>query len=279
MKICYASDLHGHLQHYESLLRLVHSEKIEVVLLGGDLLPHQTRTVSGLTVQKQFVRESFRSCVHGLKERGVSFLGVILGNDDFAGTLPEFQKLEAQGALSLLKDSPLWINSEIAVFGYPFVPPTPFLLKDFEKRDRNGDAVFSQRRIFVTEENGIQEMDENTLFEVRSTIEQDLASWKMPPSSCKTICVMHSPPFGTVLDRLSNGQSAGSRAIMEFISRTQPLLTLHGHIHESPQITGKYFQKIGNTLSLNPGQRPDRFCAVVFDSEAIEKTIFHTMYE
>lgn len=278
MKICYASDLHGHLRHYEALVRFVQSEKIEAVLLGGDLLPHKDRCPSGLAEQKQFVRETFRPFASQLKEMGVSLIGVILGNDDFAGTLPEFQTLEKQGLLSLLKDAPVFLNSELVVLGYPFVPPTPFLLKDFEKKDRNVDTYFPQRRIFITEENEIREMDEKTFFEARSSIEQDLDSWKMPPSPCKIICVMHSPPFGTFLDRLFDGQSAGSRAILKFITKTQPLLTLHGHIHESPQITGKYFQKIGNTLSINPGQMPNRFCAVVFDPEAIEETMLHTVY-
>jgi len=279
VKICYASDLHGHLHHYQALLALVQSEKIEAVLLGGDLLPHQERRDSGLREQIRFVQETFGPFASELRNHGIRFLGLILGNDDFAGALPEFQKLEKQGLFSLLRDSPVFLDSELAVFGYPFVPPTPFLLKDFEKRDRNTDTDFPQRRVFITEENGIREIDAKTFFETRSTIEQDLASWEMPSFPCKTICVMHSPPFGTFLDRLSNGQCAGSRAIMEFISRTQPWLTLHGHIHESPQVSGKYFQKIENTLSVNPGQRVDRFCAVVFDSTAIEKTIFHTVYD
>jgi uncharacterized protein len=41
---------------------------------------------------------------------------------------------------------------------------------------------------------------------------------------------------------------AGSRATRAMIERYQPLLSLHGHIHES-----RGSQKIGRTLSLNPG--------------------------
>lgn len=278
MKIGYASDLHGHLSHYEALLSIVQSQKIQALLLGGDLLPHKERQDSGLREQIHFVRERFTPFASRLQKQGSLSLGLILGNDDFAGALPEFQKLEKEGLLFLLKESPLFLDSELAVFGYPYVPPTPFLLKDFEKRDLNGDRPFFQRRVFVTNEKGIQEMDEKTFFQTRSTIEQDLGSWEMPSSPYRSICVMHSPPYGTFLDQLSDGQCAGSKAIKEFISRTQPWLTLHGHIHESPQVSGKYFQKIGNTLSINPGQMPNRFCAVIFDSEAIEETLFHTVY-
>jgi Icc-related predicted phosphoesterase len=40
----------------------------------------------------------------------------------------------------------------------------------------------------------------------------------------------------------------GSTAVRELIERYQPLLSLHGHVHESPGAT-----RIGRTLSVNPG--------------------------
>ena len=42
-------------------------------------------------------------------------------------------------------------------------------------------------------------------------------------------------------------------AVLGFIKRKQPLLTLHGHIHESPDVSGSWKQKIGRTISMNPG--------------------------
>ena len=41
---------------------------------------------------------------------------------------------------------------------------------------------------------------------------------------------------------------AGSKAVLNAISKYQPMLGLHGHIHESRGI-----QKIGRTLCINPG--------------------------
>ncbi|HEX9616124.1 MAG TPA: hypothetical protein VGA03_01815, partial [Anaerolineales bacterium] len=40
----------------------------------------------------------------------------------------------------------------------------------------------------------------------------------------------------------------GSTAVRKFIEKMQPLLSLHGHIHESPGYT-----RIGRTLSINAG--------------------------
>ena len=43
-------------------------------------------------------------------------------------------------------------------------------------------------------------------------------------------------------------KSAGSTAVKAFIEKVQPMLSLHGHIHESPGHI-----HIGRTLSINAG--------------------------
>ena len=79
----------------------------------------------------------------------------------------------------------------------------------------------------------------------------------------RTIVVLHVPPFGSGLDTCPDldknlkiitqgGQvvmkSAGSPAVKAFIEKMQPMLTLHGHIHESPGHV-----RNGRTLSINAG--------------------------
>lgn len=72
---------------------------------------------------------------------------------------------------------------------------------------------------------------------------------------------IHVPPYGSGLDlapELEDGakvkrggtmfKSVGSTAVRDAILRYQPLLSLHGHIHES-----RGMQKFGRTLSVNPG--------------------------
>jgi len=69
----------------------------------------------------------------------------------------------------------------------------------------------------------------------------------------------HVPPYNTLLDvapKLSEdltpsvGEEAhvGSTSVLEAIKKYQPLLGLHGHIHESRGV-----QRIGRTVCLNPG--------------------------
>jgi uncharacterized protein len=81
------------------------------------------------------------------------------------------------------------------------------------------------------------------------------------PDMSKAIFNLHCPPYRSGLDeapaidadlKLLHGGRAlrpvGSKAVRDAIDRYQPLLSLHGHIHES-----KGAVKLGNTLSINPG--------------------------
>ena len=73
------------------------------------------------------------------------------------------------------------------------------------------------------------------------------------------IFVAHCPPWGTPLDLLSNGGHAGSLSIRRFVEHWSKegrmLASLHGHIHESPQVSGVTHIRIHGALCINPGQR------------------------
>jgi hypothetical protein len=77
----------------------------------------------------------------------------------------------------------------------------------------------------------------------------------------RTIFSLHCPPYGTGLDdapeltedlRMKHAGHApvpcGSKAVREAIERYQPLLSLHGHIHEA-----RGNARVGKTLCINPG--------------------------
>lgn len=74
---------------------------------------------------------------------------------------------------------------------------------------------------------------------------------------------VHAPPVGTSLDRAARldselrpvtrgGQveiaNVGSTSVRSVIERFEPILSLHGHIHESPGMA-----KVGRTTAVNPG--------------------------
>jgi uncharacterized protein len=82
-------------------------------------------------------------------------------------------------------------------------------------------------------------------------------------SGAELIAVLHAPPINTSLDQApalnadfrpavgAGGlqmAAVGSTAVREFIEEHQPLVSLHGHVHE-----GKGVAQIGRTLCINPG--------------------------
>src|ERR1700735_840897 len=81
------------------------------------------------------------------------------------------------------------------------------------------------------------------------------------PDMEKAIFNFHAPPYGTGLDeapaldaslRPTHGgavmKPVGSTAVRAAIIRPQPMLSVHGHIHESRGI-----KRMGRTLAINPG--------------------------
>jgi hypothetical protein len=101
-----------------------------------------------------------------------------------------------------------------------------------------------------------REEDESQLAErIRQLVEQVTA----PPE--RSIYAFHNPPYSSRLDdapqltadlRLKDAGRAtipvGSTAVRKSIEQAQPILSLHGHIHES-----KGAIRIGRTLCINPG--------------------------
>jgi len=83
------------------------------------------------------------------------------------------------------------------------------------------------------------------------------------PAGSKVVVNFHCPPYGTGLDFAAELDSelrpvirggrpsiipVGSKAVRDVIKKYQPVVGLHGHIHES-----RAAQKIGSTMCLNPG--------------------------
>ena len=91
----------------------------------------------------------------------------------------------------------------------------------------------------------------------------------------RAIFLFHAPPYDTGLDRAAlDGKKVhgvyldvhiGSIAIRRFIESKQPLLTLHGHVHESARITGMWKEQIGRTLAISAAHDGPELALVKFD--------------
>jgi uncharacterized protein len=266
----FASDLHGRLSRYEALLSAARRERPAAIFLGGDLLPHPgAHDFAGDDFIREFLAPSFDALAHDLGQaRPRIFL--IMGNDD--PRCEEEALLEAQG-----RGTWEYLHARRAsldgfdVFGYACVPPTPFSLKDWERYDVSRFVDPGA----VSPEEGTRTVPVPES-EVRwSTIAADLALLTGDLDLSRAILLFHAPPYRGLLDRAAlDGRAVdgvpldvhvGSVAVRRFIEERAPLLTLHGHVHESARLTGAWREQIGPTLALSAAHDGPELALVRFD--------------
>jgi len=256
MDYCFfVSDLHGKTDRYTKLFDEIKKESPQVVFFGGDLLPHAMRRIENID---DFTEDFLFAKLRKLKqEMGKDYpnMFVILGNDDFRSEEIKFVKASDEGLFQYLCNSKAQYES-FNIFGYPFVPPTPFQIKDWEKYDVS--RYVDPGCVHPTSGFRTVEPTEDIEF---ATIEKDLIKLTDQTDMNKSVFLFHSPPYNTHLDRAAlDGKfidfvpldvHVGSIAVQRFIEEKQPLITLHGHIHESTRITGHWQQTIGKTSAFN----------------------------
>jgi len=260
MNCFFVSDLHGRTDRYEKLFNAVMEEQPSALFLGGDLLPSPYRALkTGKPFYQNFIREFLVRRLTRLKETmGKRYPRVfaILGNDDARSEEPVMQEADELGVLEYCHNRCLtWENFN--VYGYTDIPPSPFLLKDWERYDVT-DYV---RPGCISPEEGAFTVTPRGREFKSGTIETDLKKLTGENDLSCSIFLFHSPPHGCKLDRAAlDGRHiddvqvdvhVGSTAIRRFIEKRQPLLTLHGHIHESTRITGSWKETFNRTVSFN----------------------------
>ncbi len=286
MKVFFTSDLHGEEVLYRQTLDKAQETGAEVLVLGGDLLPSlqkARRYEEMISEQREFIDAFLLPFFRKGLETRFRLILLIPGNWDPA--YPEIFAAPPDGLVDLDRKR-FRFESGYEFIGYPFVPPTPFRPKDYEKMD-DLDAPWPPQKNPSYSRSAhppytLNPIDPGPYLRGKGTIEKDLEDLPSPGVMSKTIYVMHSPPFGTNLDVIPGGHFVGSRSIRKFIETFQPLLTLHGHIHEAPRLSGKYSDRIGRTRCLNPGQLLSadeggpRLQGVIFDTDDLERTLTHT---
>jgi len=201
---------------------------------------------------------------------------VILGNDDMRSEEPAILEGEEEGILKYVHGKTVQVEG-YEVFGYSFVPPTPFLWKDWERYDVGRYVPPGS----VSPEEGWRTVEVDQHWVRYGTIKDDLEKMVGASDLSKAVFLFHTPPHETSLDRAAlDGKfvdyvpldvHVGSIAVRRFIENRQPLLTLHGHIHESADITGSWRDKIGDTVLYSAAHHGPELALVRFDLECVEQ--------
>jgi uncharacterized protein len=279
MATCFfVSDLHGREQRFRKLLDVIEREIPAAVFLGGDLFPSGLGGILGAGGYDDFLINPFAAGFAKLKERLGSHypaVFIILGNDDVKAEEERVKEFESQSLWTYIHNRCVPWGSYF-VYGYACVPPTPFLLKDWERYDV---SVYLDPLCVAPEEGwfSVSVLKERLRFE---TIQTDIQQLVCDQDLSRAIFLFHTPPYDTGLDHAAlDGQKVdyapldvhvGSIAVRRFIESKQPLLTLHGHIHESARITGIWKEQIGRTITLSAAHDGPELALVRFDPDNVE---------
>lgn len=277
MRILYTSDIHVSFDHLEWLLSTAVRAEAEAVIIGGDLIPVWKRSITAsIKPQRQWIQEVLGPRLARFHQEFPQIsLYLDFGNDDIIAARPLLEEQDGK-IYQLLHRRVVPLDDQWLVAGYMGVPPTPFQIKDWEKvdcPDRPGFYEGHYRRGTKTDAGFAQpyelELSHGTIQDdlAQLTTVLEISEWQNQPF----ILITHSPPWNTALDRLWDGQPVGSLAIRRFIEHWAASgrlrLTLHGHIHESPWVSGRVYDRISQVPGFNVGQEHHNLRALLFDPD------------
>lgn len=261
MNILHITDLHGIHKKYLKVFEILEKENIDVIVNSGDLFPKDGKTLLDIWIQqKKFILEFHTDFMEEIDGRKIHYLA-FPGNDDFLCHDEIFDKTISKYGYCY---NPVKGNVDVDEFsfiGFDLVPDYPFGLKDrvrMDTLDFGFPKQISQPILSDLENKGTFKEIENWIEYARNlkTIEEELEIKKefWGEINNQTVFICHPPPRGLGLDVIISGEEVGSEAVTSFIQKNQPKLSLHGHIHESPEISGKFCGWIDKTLCVQPGQ-------------------------
>jgi uncharacterized protein len=286
VRLYYASDIHGTEVLWKKFLNASKVYKARVLVMGGDITGKMVipivRDDSGVWSAQLFGRkERMETEAEVLKfERRVRGNGMYpyrTTADEVAGisTLSEeeqerwFEQVMLQsfrGWLALADDR--LDGTDIRCFVMPGNDDPPSLEDvigsaarvescDEKVVEFDGYAMLSLGYSNRTPWDSPRELDEDVLYERISAMADQIGD------QTRAVWNIHVPPRDSQLDTAAEidedfnlvliGKQphmipVGSKAVRDAIESYQPLVALHGHIHESPGAT-----RIGRTLCINPG--------------------------
>jgi len=247
LRIYFATDLHGSEVCFRKFLAAAKAYQADVIILGGDF--------AGKAIVPVLTENGVLRARVGGEDVTVpeSEWGRLAGDIGRAGLYPV--RMQADELDRLAGDEQALdrlFRSEIAAQMHPRVE-----CPELELCDLGPVTMASLGVVPTTPWNTERECTEDELAKhIDAMLEQ-------VPSGQPCILNLHCPPYASGLDDapelddtlkpvLRGGRPSiipvGSHAVRDAIKRYQPVVGLHGHIHESRGV-----QKIGRTLCVNPG--------------------------
>jgi uncharacterized protein len=268
MKIIHVTDMHGDMWKYDRLMYVVKKHQPDIVIDSGDMI-----SSSNLSYQDKFIEDQIAELMKDLSDQGIIYL-LMPGNHDldihdalFERTCSKFNNVFyiAQRKVKIEKYEFIGMN---------FITDFVYGMKNRCRKDKRADKAEKPiEKAVIAQGNGIVEVKDWTGYiNGLPTIEDELKTLVRPDNMANAVYIMHMPPSGIGLSACEDNRDGGSDAIYEFLKENQPMMSLHGHMHYSPEISGKWKAEIGRTICIQPGQMEDFVCAVIdLDTKKYER--------
>ncbi|MGH9020892.1 MAG: metallophosphoesterase family protein [Acidimicrobiales bacterium] len=282
MRIFFATDIHGSEVCWRKFLNSAAFYKADLVILGGDvtgkvMVPITVGngffevTISGVTHHLE-TEEEVRAIEAQIRNRG--FYPTRITPDELATLNAEDGSIDRRFTVEMVNTLDRWLDmadsklqgGEIPCFVNggnddtfdidPVIEASPCVtFTEGKVVDLDGFYLASMGYTNPTPWNTFREGSEDDLAVRIDNVVNQI------PDLDKAIFNFHAPPYNSGLDeapaldenmRPMHGgavmKPVGSVAVRNAIESRQPMLSVHGHIHESKGVT-----KIGKTLAINPG--------------------------
>jgi Icc-related predicted phosphoesterase len=282
MRLYFATDIHGSETCFRKFLRCHEFYDADVLALGGDmtgkaLLPIVETAEGQYWAELQETRHEFSGAdelaryERMIRERG--FYPFSTTQDELNDLRHDPRRLDELFEEAMISTVERWValaderlaGTDVRVFVCPGNDDEATIDEVLEASSRlevaegrvidvDGYQLLSTGWSNVTPWRTYREEDEPKLAQ---RLEAMVSSATAPPE--RLVFNFHCPPAGTALDEapkltddlMATGHETshvGSTAVRQVIEEAQPLLSLHGHIHESRGAV-----RLGRTLSINPG--------------------------
>jgi len=265
MKMMALADIHQTEAHWNYLLEAVQQKEPDLVIISGDLLPKD----NGILPQVSFTPK-LKEYAGSIRDAGVELI-LILGNDDNQLVIPEMETGDDEGLWHYIPDR-VKIVKGYEFCGCPWVRDYPFAYK-YWVAPGNPDETFIHPvqlgpPAVINRKNEIEVVPnfEEHLKKKRSVAESLESMAAQVEDISSSIWLIHDPPAYMDLDICGSGDKVGSPEVYSFLDEKQPLISVHGHIHEAPEHNGGIWaKKLGRTLCIQAGQFENKLCYVTFE--------------
>ena len=255
MKFLYACDIHGDKNKYNKLLEIAKKQNLHYMVWGGDLLPKKygpRKIIQAEFLDSGFFNEYFTK----LQKNNITCV-LIPGNDDLERFDKRLNEICESYSNIINVDKTKATVEDITFIGLSNVLDNPFrsknrvLMEDGLKMEKQ-----LSNEIWIKQDTEVITEDEWRIYREKYVEKMKDVLNKLPKlkNNEKTIYILHDPPYGIGLDDCSVGVKAGSKDIVKFLTKSGAYMSLHGHIHESPKMSGIWKANLGQTICIQPGQ-------------------------